>query len=321
MELRQLRYFLAVAEHRSFRKAAQTLQVSHPSLCAQILNLEKEIGTALFDRTNHNIRLTAPGHTFLEGARRTLESAAQTVETTREASPGQHGELRIGNIGLMCPSLVARLIRAFRERFPEVQVSIRQQNHCEKINVILERLDLGIDYLTAKSIARAGGTLANWVIATAPAGVAAASTAGHRPTATLRNFAHNPFLTLDAAYAPGYLEWTRSIFLQTGLEPAKTIPVDSAEGFFTLLCAGAGVALLSPLHFEGQREGICFQKLTDPAADFPLSLAGDTQRASPLVDNFLAVVRQVLPAPNPSPNGTLSADGLSRSTSTAVNGF
>ena len=106
--------------------------------------------------------------------------------------------------------------------------------------------------------------------------------------------------------------------MQAGFEPAKTIPVDSADGFFTLLCAGAGVALLSALHFEGQGEGVCFQKLTEPAADFPLSLAWDAQRASPLVDNFLGVVRQVLPVPNPTVNGALNVDGLNRPVSTGA---
>jgi DNA-binding transcriptional LysR family regulator len=75
MELRHLRYFLAVAEHQGFRKAALFLRVSHPWLCAQIIDLETEIGTRLFERTNQRVSLTAAGHTFISGARRTLESA------------------------------------------------------------------------------------------------------------------------------------------------------------------------------------------------------------------------------------------------------
>ena len=313
MELRQLRYFLAVAEHQGFRKAAQKLQISHPSLCEQIMNLEKEIGTALFDRTSQKIHLTAPGHAFLEGARRTLKAAVQTVEVTRGASQGQNGELRIGSVGLMCRALLARLIRAFRERFPKVQVSILQQNPCEKMSALLERVDLGMGYLTPESIQCVDGALTSGVIAAAPVGIAAAPTRlDEQRTATLRDFVQDPFLVLDPTHAPGYLEWARSVFVQAGFEPAKTIPVDSADGFFTLLCAGAGVALLSALHFEGQGEGVCFQKLSQPAADFPLSLAWDARRASPLVANFLGVVRQVLPVPNPTVNGALNVDGLNR---------
>ena len=119
-----------------------------------------------------------------------------------------------------------------------------------------------------------------------------------RGTAKLQDFAHLPFLMLDPRYAPGYLEWTRSIFLQAGFEPVKTILVDSGEALFTLICAGIGVGLLSPLHFGGQSAGVCFRNLTEPVAPFPLSLVWDSQGASPLVDDFLSVVRYILPKSN-----------------------
>ena len=85
------------------------------------------------------------------------------------------------------------------------------------------------------------------------------------------DFAREPFLILDPKYAPGYLEWTRSIFLQTGFKPVKTILVDSAEALFTLIGAGVGVGLLSPLHFGDQSVGVSFRKLAESVADFPLS--------------------------------------------------
>jgi DNA-binding transcriptional LysR family regulator len=77
-------------------------------------------------------------------------------------------------------------------------------------------------------------------------------------------------------------------------KPAEIITVDSLEVFFTLISAGAGVALLSPLHFEGSRDEICFRKLTETIADFPLSLIWDAKHTSPLVSNFLQVVQQLL---------------------------
>src|SRR5258708_22310454 len=91
MELRHLRYFSAVAEQLSFRKAAQTLQTSHPSLCQQIKDLEHELGTRLFERKRNKIALTEPGRAFLAGARQTLKSAVDAVEVTRRASLGVLG--------------------------------------------------------------------------------------------------------------------------------------------------------------------------------------------------------------------------------------
>jgi DNA-binding transcriptional LysR family regulator len=197
----------------------------------------------------------------------------------------------------MCPPLLARLIRAFRERFPNVQVSIIHQNNFEGIETILERAELGIGYLAPESAKRSFGVLNSWVIAAAPIGIATAPTTKpkKRGSVTLSEYAEEPFLILDPRYAPNYLDWVRSIFLQTGFEPAQTIPVDSAEGLFTLISAGAGVALLSPLHFEGGRKGVCFRKLTETVDDFTLSLIWNAQRANPLAHNFLDVVKQVLP--------------------------
>jgi DNA-binding transcriptional LysR family regulator len=301
MELRHLRYFLAVAEHQGFRKAAQALRVSHPPLCEQIIDLESEIGTRLFERTNHHVSLTAAGHTFVAGARRTLKCALQAVASAQQASRDYRGELRIANVGLMCPSLLAHLIGAFRQQFPKIEVSIQQQNSFKWIQAAQKRADLGIGYLAAaESAGHPNGALKNWIIATAPAGVAAAATVEqtYRGAAKLQDFATEPFLILDPKYAPGYQEWTHSIFLRAGFEPVKTILVDSAEVFFTLICAGVGVGLLSPLHIGSQSAGVCFRKLTESATHYPLSLVWDPQGASPLVNDFLKVVRQVLPKPN-----------------------
>jgi DNA-binding transcriptional LysR family regulator len=90
--------------------------------------------------------------------------------------------------------------------------------------------------------------------------------------------------------------------------------VDSAEAFFTLICAGVGVGLLSPLHFGGQSAGVSFRELSKSVGHFPLSLVWDAQRTSPLVNDFLAIARQVLPKPNGASmlnNHTLSLAAMS----------
>jgi DNA-binding transcriptional LysR family regulator len=170
MELRHLRYFLAVAEHQGFRKAAQALRVSHPSLCEQIIDLEGEIGTRLFERTNHHVSLTAAGTTFVAGARRTLKSAHQAVEAAQQASREYRGELRIANVGLICPSILARLISTFHERFPKIEVSILQQNNFTWIEAVQKRAEIGIGYLPTELTTRTVGALSRLIVATAPVG-------------------------------------------------------------------------------------------------------------------------------------------------------
>jgi LysR family hca operon transcriptional activator len=101
MELRRLRYFAAVAEDLSFRRAARRLHVSHPSLSQQIGDLEDELGLKLFKWNSRRVELTEAGRIFLAEARQTLSSAQRAVAQTQEVAKGERGRLVIGNIGLL----------------------------------------------------------------------------------------------------------------------------------------------------------------------------------------------------------------------------
>ena len=241
------------------------------------------------------------------------------MESAQQAATEYRGELRIANVGLMCSSLLAPLICAFRERFPKIEVPILQETDFKWAEAVQQRAEVGVGYVSPGTASLPAGALKSWVIATAPIGVAVAATVeqSRQGAAQLQDFADQPFLVLDPKYAPGYLEWTRSIFLQTGFEPVKTILVDSGGALFPLISAHVGVGLLSSLHFGGQPGGVCFRKLTDPVGQFPLSLVWDTQRSSPLVNDFLGVVREALP----KPIGALRLNNHRRSVPAAINGI
>jgi DNA-binding transcriptional LysR family regulator len=99
MELRHLRYFVAVAEELSFRRAAHRLHVSHPALSQQIHDLENKLALKLFERNSRRVELTEVGRAFLVGARRALAAAKQSVTQAQEAAKGERGRLIIGGIG------------------------------------------------------------------------------------------------------------------------------------------------------------------------------------------------------------------------------
>jgi DNA-binding transcriptional LysR family regulator len=123
------------------------------------MDLEQEVGVQRRNRT-----------CFLAGALQTLKHAKQTLETTQQTSRGCQGVLRIANIGLLCPTLLATLIRSFRERFPKVQILLLQQNGVEEVETVLERAHLGIGFLTCRRLE----AFESRVIATASVGVIAA---------------------------------------------------------------------------------------------------------------------------------------------------
>jgi DNA-binding transcriptional LysR family regulator len=122
MELRHVRYFIAVAEHLHFARAAEALATAQPSLSRQILQLEDELGVKLFERTKRRVALTRAGEIFLDDARRVMQAVDASVRHVRESADGTRGQLRIAFVsGAMMMKLPA-VLREYRRRYPNVEV-------------------------------------------------------------------------------------------------------------------------------------------------------------------------------------------------------
>src|SRR5438128_464722 len=145
LELRHLRYFVAVAEELNFSRAAERLHMAQPPLSVAIRQLEQEVGTALLTRTTRDVRLTDAGKAFLEGARATLAEADRTVAEARRASAGELGRLRIAfSWGARFVTLPA-LGRAFRDSHPEVQVRTEEMWNSRMAEALKSRaVDLAV---------------------------------------------------------------------------------------------------------------------------------------------------------------------------------
>ena len=122
VELRHLRYFIAVAEELNFSRAAERMHMAQPPLSAAIRQLERDVGVDLFVRTTREVRLTDPGHAFLAGARRTLEDADRAAEDARRAGAGELGRLRIAFSWSTRFETLPALGRAFRGSHPDVEL-------------------------------------------------------------------------------------------------------------------------------------------------------------------------------------------------------
>jgi DNA-binding transcriptional LysR family regulator len=124
VELRHLRYFTAVAENGGFGRAAQLLHVAQSAISEQIRDLESELGAALFDRNNRNIRLTREGELFLVDARAVLALAGKAAANVQKSLHGEIGTLTIGFFVGGTGKFFPAIIKEFRLRFPQVQVSV-----------------------------------------------------------------------------------------------------------------------------------------------------------------------------------------------------
>jgi DNA-binding transcriptional LysR family regulator len=145
MDLRQLRQFVAVAEERSFRRAAERLHVSQPPLSVAVQRLEAEVGATLLDRTRHHVRLTVAGEAFLREARRTLAHAQLSVEIAQRAAAGKLGTLRLSFVPSAALGVVPQLLRTFREDYPDVKLVLTGDTTAHQMAALLSgATDVGI---------------------------------------------------------------------------------------------------------------------------------------------------------------------------------
>src|SRR6266550_4808827 len=124
MDLRHLRYFVAVAEEQNITRAALRLHVSQPPLSRQIRNLEDDLGITLFDREAKAVRLTEAGRVFLAEARIILQRAKEAVELAKDVAGGKRGEIHVGYAPSLTVELLPRALRYFRESNPAVRVQL-----------------------------------------------------------------------------------------------------------------------------------------------------------------------------------------------------
>ena len=137
MELRHLRYFVAVGEEQHYNRAAQRLRVAQPALSRQIQNLEEEIGFKLFDRLPSGVKLSVAGQCFMEDARRILEQVSQATVRAKRVASGQSGTLRVGFVESMSwHGVIPDSFREFRTQQPNAELQLRPLSSREQIEAV-----------------------------------------------------------------------------------------------------------------------------------------------------------------------------------------
>jgi len=148
MQLRRLRYFVAVAEESSFNRAAQRLHISQPPLSNQIKQLEEELGVRLFERTSRGVRMTEAGEALLEEARRVFVQVDQTVNLVRRVGYGEVGRLTLGFVPSASNEVLPPILHTFRHRYPDVELFLREMRPDRVVQRLHDKqIDVGFLYL------------------------------------------------------------------------------------------------------------------------------------------------------------------------------
>jgi DNA-binding transcriptional LysR family regulator len=291
MELRHLRYFVAVAEELNFRRAAARLRLAQPSLGRQIKDLEEEVGAALFERDRQHVALTDAGNMMLTEARQLLESADNLLGAVRDAGRGFAGSLRIGNIGPLTGSFLPDTLSGFREAYPRVDVEILELGPAQQFEALLEgSIQIGF---YATHLTKAEPRLAHRPIIAC--GAWAVLPMRHRlaseRTIAMSELAQEPFLTYVPKQGAGHEEWLESLCREYGhFKPrVRRKPVDNWSALFSMVAAKEGITILPTLSAREMKagKGWLARRLRVPKDVFELSAVWKAGTPSPILANYL----------------------------------
>ena len=289
MELRSFQYFIAVAETLHFSRAAEKLHMAQPPLSQQIQRLEKEMGVQLFERTKRSVRLTAAGEVFLQEAYQTLAQVEQAVHAAQQADRGEIGRLAIGFVGSSAYGVLPAMIQAFRERFPHVELILRERTTVEQVQA-LHHEEIQIGFLRPPIL---DATLHYLTVQQEPFLVALP---GKHPLAAtspvpLPALASEPFIFVPPKLAPGLSHQMMEMCLQAGFQPRIAQEAIQFHVIISLVAAGLGIALVPACIRTFQRPDVVYLPLQGITTQAEIQVVWQRTDHSPVVRNFLEVVK------------------------------
>ncbi|MDH4572281.1 LysR family transcriptional regulator [Salinicola acroporae] len=293
MELRNLRYFVVVAEELHFSRAAVRLGISQPPLSQQIRALEDELGTRLFERTNRRVALTEAGRLLLEEAREILDRAERASRLVSRLGQGETGQLRIGfTTSVPLTATLPQMVLRYRQRYPDVDLRMHELNSRRQIKPLLKGdLDIGImrpatlpDGLDAFTLIRE--PLVAVVNDQGPLG-------GSASPLTLDELAPHPFIYFSPAAGTGLLDQFNALFASRGLTPRLVQEVGGPNTIISLVAGGLGVSIL-PASFRHVRiDNVRYRPINDGDAVSEVWLTHPRQRLTPHALRFIELANEM----------------------------
>jgi DNA-binding transcriptional LysR family regulator len=268
MELRHLRYFVAVAEELNFTRAADKLRLAQPSLTRQIHNLEEELGVRLFDRTRNQVSLTEEGRRFLIDARRLVALSLESVKAVQRFSRGESVQLNLGYLFKFNFDLLPATLATFYQISPEIAVNLFDMSPAEQLRALEARkIDLGFVGLRPPAASKNLTALA-WecvahhkVVAVLPARHPLAKKSKVKMSDLKTLF----FVAMSEETHPGSRAWLSGICQQAGFTPRILQDVNLESGLMTFVAEGLGVTLAREQIKNLLHPGVVFRPLATPA--------------------------------------------------------
>jgi len=292
IELRQLRYFVAVAEEMHFGRAAQRLHMTQPPLSQSIQALEALLGTPLFARTSRSVTLTPAGAALLPHARQLLLDAQALPDLARRAAAGESGRLSLAFVSTADYSVLPPFLRQFRAAYPQVQIELREATSDLQLEDLAQgAIDVGLlipplpdrmkDELAYMPV------LSEPLVLAAPATVAALRSADALP---LQAVADMPLIIFPRRIAPAFHDAILGCYREAGLVPRIGQEAIQMQTIVGLVSAGMGIALVPQSVSNLKRPGEEYRPLAGRTALIETGLAWRRDNPSPVLHAFLELL-------------------------------
>ena len=291
MDLRQIRYFLALATELNYTRAASQLNISQPPLTRHIQQLEHSIGVMLFDRSTRGVALTQAGKIFLEEARKIVALADHAVNKTKLAHQGQIGRLDIGIFGSSTISVIPTLLTELRKTHPNIIISLQNTTKTQQIEGVREKhLDIGFNriYPTVPDLAVETVMLENLYVA-----LHKDHPFANNQTLEVKDLVDQPFILFPNNVRPSFADNVIMLCSNAGFAPNVVHDVEDIFTAIALISAGLGIAIVPESAISLRLSNVRYHLLDAKEAKVDLSCVYRTDNKSPALLAFLDAVHML----------------------------
>jgi DNA-binding transcriptional LysR family regulator len=285
MDLKQLRYFVSVAEKLNFTEAAMEHFVAQSAISKQISNLENQIGVQLFIRNRRTVQLTQAGTQLLKDAKMVIAYYQEAIKNARLAGNGLSGTIKIGYLGLE-KKFLPRLINQFTKKFPEVNIELVQYSR-DTLNASLKLGDIDIGFTLSLSIEKYP-EIEYKKISKIPFTVVMNSDhplAGHKAI-SIHSIASEPLIVINQEVSPDSFKHISDLFIRYGISPSIVQECSQFETVLLMVEAGMGISIL-PVPMNNPPSTLCFIELIENVEEIDFIIASNKNNRNPLISLFI----------------------------------
>jgi len=287
MDIRQLRYFLAVAEELSFTRAAHRVGIAQPPLSKQIMNLEQELGTELFVRDRRRVQLTSAGETLVAHARQVIGAASNAIDAIRLNRGGARPRIRIGAVDSSFRRLLPDILRRLQANEPRIEIHLQEMPVSQQIAALTRAsIDVGLARgLVLHKEIETRTLFQEALVIAAPAGRFAGEV-----SLDVVQLATEPMIAIAGRLSRSYRDQLFDIFSQHCLQPQIAHEVSDSQAALCLVAAGLGVAIV-PASERDARSGVTFHSFSGDPPRVDIVITRQKDDRSHFTQKFIAAAQ------------------------------